>query len=140
MSQEAFYPSIPVLGRSVDYFKLRASRGVLGNEDIGDYGFSAPIEQNLNYLFGSNVVSSGATQITLANPNIRWQSNRETNVGLDLGLFQSRLTVTLDYYVSTSGGLLVDAPIPSSLGVVGTPVVNAGTIRNTGLEPAATPR
>src|SRR5439155_1392024 len=102
MSQEAFYPSIPVLGRSVDYFKLRASRGVLGNEDIGDYGFSAPIEQNLNYLFGSNVVSSGATQITLANPNIRWQSNRETNVGVDLGLFDDRLTVTGDYYVSTS--------------------------------------
>src|SRR5439155_3556645 len=92
---------------------------------------SAPINQGLNYLFGSNVVASGATQLTLANPNIRWQSNRETNVGVDLGLFQGRLTVTMDYYVSTSGGLLVDAPIPSSLGVVGTPVVNAGTIRNT---------
>ena len=146
MSQEAFYPSIPVLGRSVDYFKLRASRGVLGNEDIGDYGFSAPIEQNLNYLFGSNVVSSGATQITLANPNIRWQSNRETNVGVDLGLFDDRLTVTGDYYVSTSEGLLVAAPIPWSLGVgapgrpAGIPVVNAGTIRNTGFELSATHR
>src|SRR5438270_1868929 len=140
MSQEPFYRSIPVLGRDVDYFKLRASHGVLGNQDIGNYRFSAPIVQGLNYLFGSSVVASGATQLTLANPNIRWQSNRETNVGVDLGLFQSRLTVTMDYYVSTSGGLLVEAPIPSSLGVVGTPVVNAGTIRNTGLELAATHR
>src|SRR5205823_430573 len=140
LSQEPFYPSIPLLGRDVDYFKLRVSHGVLGNQDIGDYRYSAPIVQGLNYLFGSSVVASGATQLTLANPNIRWQSNRETNVGVDLGLFQSRLTVTLDYYVSTSGGLLVDAPIPSSLGVVGTPVVNAGTIRNTGFELAATHR
>jgi len=140
LSQEPFYPSIPLLGRDVDYFKLRVSHGVLGNQDIGDYRFSAPINQGLNYLFGSNVVASGATQLTLANPNIRWQSNRETNVGVDLGLFQSRLTVTMDYYVSTSGGLLVEAPIPSSLGVVGTPVVNAGTIRNTGFELAATHR
>ena len=121
-------------------FKLRVSHGVLGNQDIGDYRFSAPINQGLNYLFGSNVVASGATQLTLANPNIRWQSNRETNVGVDLGLFESRLTVTMDYYVSTSDGLLVEAPIPGSLGVVGTPVVNAGTIRNTGFELAATHR
>ncbi len=146
LSQEPFYPSIPLLGRGVGYLKLRASYGVLGNEDIGDYRFSAPIEQNLNYLFGSNVVSSGATQITLANPNIRWQSNRETNVGVDLGLFNDRLTITADYYVSTSSGLLVEAPIPWSLGtgapgrVGGIPVVNAGTIRNTGFELAATHR
>src|SRR5204862_7814489 len=84
--------------------------------------------------------ASGATQLTLANPNIRWQSNRETNLGVDLGLFQSRLTVTMDYYISTSGGLLVQAPIPSSLGVTGIPFVNAGTIRNTGFELAATHR
>src|SRR2546421_3092438 len=140
MSQEPFYPSIPLLGRDVDYFKLRMSHGVLGNQDIGDYRFSAPIGQGLNYLFGSNAVASGATQLTLANPAIRWQSNRETNVGVDLGLFQSRLTVTMDYYVSTSDGLLVDAPIPWSLGVLGNPVVNAGTIRNTGFELAATHR
>src|SRR5438045_6506910 len=46
----------------------------------------------------------------------------------------------MDYYRSTSGGLLVDAPIPRSLGVVGNPVVNAGTIRNSGFELAATHR
>ena len=140
MSQEPFYPSIPVLGRNVDYLKLRVSHGVLGNQDIGNYRFSAPIAQGLNYLFGSNVVASGATQLTLANPNIRWQSNRETNIGVDLGLFESRLTVTMDYYVSTSDGLLVQAPIPPSLGVTEFPVVNAGTIRNTGFELAATHR
>src|SRR5439155_788294 len=85
-------------------------------------------------------LSNGATQITLANPNIRWQSNRETNIGVDLGLLNDRLSVTADYYVSTSSGLLVAAPIPWSLGVVGVPVVNAGTIRNTGFELAATHR
>src|SRR5205085_3683259 len=101
---------------------------------------SAPIAQGLNYLFGSNVVASGATQLTLANPNIRWQRNRETNIGVDLGLFESRLTVTMDYYVSAWDGLLVQAPIPPSVGVTEVPVVNAGTIRNTGFELAATHR
>src|SRR2546421_10446088 len=140
VSQEPFYRSIPVLGRDVDYFKLRVSHGGLGNQDIRNYGVSAPIAQGLNYLFGSNVVASGATQLTLANPSIRWQSNRQTNVGVDLGLFQSRLTVSMDYYISTSGGLLVQAPIPWSLGVTGIPFVNAGTIRNTGFELGATHR
>ena len=128
------------------FVKLRASHGVLGNQDIGDYRFSAPIEQNLNYLFGPNAVSSGATQITLANPNIRWQSNRQTNLGLDAGLFGDRLGITADYYVSDSDGLLVEAPIPWSLGTgapgreAGIPVVNAGSVRNTGFELGATHR
>jgi TonB-dependent starch-binding outer membrane protein SusC len=145
MSEEGFYESLPVLGRGVGYFKLRASHGVLGNQDIGDYRFSDPVELNLNYLFGT-VVNSGATQITLANPNIRWQSNRQTNIGLDLGLLDDRLAVTADYYISDSDGLLVEAPIPWSLGVgapgrdAGIPVVNAGSIRNTGFELGATHR
>jgi hypothetical protein len=133
MSEEGFYESLPLLGRGVGYFKLRASHGVLGNQDIGDYQFSAPIVQNLNYLFGPDV-NSGATQLTLANPGIRWQSNRTTNIGLDAGLLDDRLTVTADYYISDSDGLLVQAPIPWSLGAGAAPFVNAGSIRNTGFE------
>jgi TonB-linked SusC/RagA family outer membrane protein len=140
ISEEDFYGGVPFLGDRIDYLKLRASTGVLGNQDIGNYAFAAPIEQNLNYLFGDDDVLAGATQLSLANPNIRWQSNRQTNVGLDLSLLNDRLEFTTDYYISESDGLLVNAPIPWSLGAVGSPVVNAGSIRNSGLELSSTYR
>ncbi len=137
ISKEGFYNQLPIFGTHVDYMKLRASYGVLGNQDIGDYQYAAPIVTNLNYIF-AGAVNSGATQLSLANPNIKWQSNKEKNIGLDLGLFEDRLTVTADYYISDSDGLLVSAPIPWSLGASGSPVVNAGSIRNKGFEFGAT--
>jgi TonB-linked SusC/RagA family outer membrane protein len=144
MSDEGFYKSIPVLNRAVDYLKIRASTGTLGNQDIGDYQFNAPILLNQNYIFGGQV-ARGATQLSLANPNIRWQSNKQTNIGLDFGLMDDRITFSADRYTSTSSGLLVSAPIPWSLGssqlvpdypfvVPQNPVVNAGAVRNTGFE------
>ena len=132
VSEEGFYKSVPML-RGADFLKLRASYGVLGNQDIGDYAYSAPIQSNQNYMF-SGGVNAGATQVALANPNIRWQSNRQGDVGIDLGFMQDRMSVTADYYRSTSDGLLVNAPLPWSLGATGTPVVNAGSVRNTGFE------
>ena len=144
MSDEGFYRGIPLLGRAVDYLKIRASTGTLGNQDIGDYQFSSPIIQNQNYMFGSNVVP-GSTQLSLANPNIRWQNNKQTNIGFDFGLMEDQVTLSADHYTSTSNGLLVTAPIPWSLGssvqipgypfvVPQNPVVNAGSVRNTGFE------
>lgn len=133
ISEEGFYRGSR-LARAMDFLKLRASTGVLGNQDIGDYQFAAPIQPNVNYLFGGNAVNGGAIQLSLANPNIRWQSNRQTNVGLDLGFFRSSLTFTVDWYQSQSDGLLVNAPLPWSLGALGNPVVNAGAVRNRGFE------
>jgi hypothetical protein len=132
VSEEGFYKSIPFLS-SAGFFKLRASTGVLGNQDIAAYAYSAPITSNQNYLLGGNV-QPGATQVALANPNIKWQSNRQSDVGLDLGFMQDRMTLTADYYVSQSDGLLVSAPLPWSLGATGTPIVNAGSVRNAGVE------
>jgi TonB-linked SusC/RagA family outer membrane protein len=132
LSEEGFYKAVPLL-RQAEFFKLRASLGVLGNQDIGDYAYSAPIQSNQNYLF-NGVVNPGATQIALANPNIKWQSNRQWDVGLDLGFMQDRVSMTADYYSSRSDGLLVNAPLPWSLGATGTPVVNAGSVENKGFE------
>jgi TonB-linked outer membrane protein, SusC/RagA family len=132
VSDEGFYKSMPLIS-GIQYFKIRASTGTLGNQDIGDYQFAAPINTNLNYPFNGTIVA-GATQLSLANPNIKWQSNKQTNIGIDLGLMDDRLTFNADRYTSTSNGLLVTAPIPVSLGATGNPVVNAGSVRNTGFE------
>jgi TonB-linked SusC/RagA family outer membrane protein len=135
-TSEPFYQRIPLLGKA-NYLKVRGSYGELGNQDIGDYQFEAPINTNINYQFG-NTVNNGAIQLSLASPNIKWQSNKQYNFGTDWGLLGDRLTVTTDLYQATSEGLLVNAPLPWSLGASGNPVVNAGSIRNTGLEIGAT--
>ncbi|MDB4878778.1 MAG: TonB-dependent outer membrane protein SusC/RagA [Gemmatimonadetes bacterium] len=136
VSDEGFFRSVPLLGNA-GFLKLRASTGTLGNQDIGDYRYAAPLEQNrLGYPFGGGVLG-GATQTALANEDIRWQSNRQSNAGLDLSMMDERLTLSVDAYRSTSTGLLVSAPLPWSLGVPDrnlAPVVNAGSMRNSGVE------
>lgn len=140
LSEEGFYASIPLLGRYVDFFKLRASYGNLGNQDIGDYAYAAAIRANIGYPFGGGGIFPGSTQLDLANPNIKWQDNTQFNAGVDLNLLNYRLSVTADYYVSESGGLLVQAPLPWSVGSGAAPYVNAGTIRNSGFELGASYR
>ncbi len=137
VSEEGFFRSIPWVSRA-NYVKLRASTGTLGNQDIGDYGYTVPIGQNrLGYQFGGDVLP-GASQLALANPNLKWQENRQDNVGLDISLLDERLLITADAYRSRSNGLLVRAPLPWSLGVgedaSRLPYVNAGSMRNSGSE------
>jgi len=146
LSEEDFYGSIPLLGTAADYMKLRASYGSLGNQDIGDFQYQARIIGNQSYPFGGGI-ATGATQIRLSNPDIRWQDQTQTNFGVDFSLLDNALNLNVDYYISKSDGLLVEAPIPRSLGSGWTqgvdntfggntlpPTVNAGSIRNTGFE------
>ena len=137
-SEEGFFKAIPLLNRA-DFLKLRASTGVLGDQNIGDFAFVAPIVSNINYIFNGTVVS-GAIQQALANPNLKWQGNRSSNLGLDLAVLGNTLNITADYYKNTSNQLLVSAPIPPDLGSSTNPVVNAGSVRNAGMELGLTHR
>jgi TonB-linked SusC/RagA family outer membrane protein len=140
LSEESFFKSLPLNGY-VDYLKLRASYGVLGNQNIGDYAFSAPIDQNLNYISNGTILS-GATQFALANPDLRWESKTSQNFGFDMGLLDDRLSATVDYYVAKSTDLLVNAPLSWLLGADPnrSPAVNAGSVRSSGFELGLTHR
>jgi TonB-dependent starch-binding outer membrane protein SusC len=131
-SEEGFFKSIPLINRA-DFLKLRASTGVLGDQNIGDFAFIAPIVSNINYIFNGTVVG-GAIQQALANPNLKWQGNHSSNLGMDLALLGNTLNITADYYKNTSNQLLVAAPIPPDLGSSTNPIVNAGSVRNAGVE------
>lgn len=133
VSEESFFDAIPAVGRYVDFFKLRASYGSLGNDEIADFGYAAAIASNISYLFG-NTIATGSTQLELANPDVRWQDQTATNVGVDFSVLDGGLTINADYYTTESGGLLVQAPIPWSLGSTSAPFVNAGTVKNRGFE------
>jgi len=131
-SEERFFRAIPLIGRA-DFVKFRASTGILGDQNIGDFAYIAPISSNVNYILNGTVVS-GAIQQALANSSLRWQGNRSSDIGVDIGLLNNTLTFTADYYKNTSNQLLVSAPIPPSLGSNVNPVVNAGSVRNAGME------
>ena len=125
----------------INFLKLRASYGTLGNQDFADYQYSSSIVcggfglGGTGYPLGpTQTVRPGCIQRSLSNPDIRWQENTEANFGVDLGVLDNLFSVTADYYTREAKGLLVQAPIPSSLGAVGAPFVNAGTMKNSGFE------
>ena len=133
VSDEPFYGSIPLLGRFAEYLKLRASYGTLGDQGIPNYQYAGLIASNHSYPLGvGGTIIPGAIQLNLANPAIRWQENTATNFGIDVGV--GAFTLTTDLFVNESGGLLVQPPLPSSLGARNGPFLNVGSIRNRGLE------
>ena len=138
VSEENFFRSVPGLNRA-GFLKLRASTGTLGNQDIGDYRTSVGIATNrLGYNFGNGDIAPGGTQLGLANANLKWQETQTNNIGLDLGMFEDRLTFSFDAYRTNVNDALLTPPVPWSLGtgedVNRGPSVNFGSLRNTGTE------
>lgn len=135
ISNEDFFGDF---SHAINRLKLRGSYGVLGNQEIGDYLYSAAIASNINYVTGADQHKwFGAIQTAFADPDIKWENTSTFNVGLDLGVWQDKLTFTADYFIKRSTDVLLNVPIPGSTGAVGNPVVNAGIITNHGLEASA---
>ncbi len=135
-ANEAFLRDVEWLGA----LKLRASWGQNGNENIGDFAYMATISTyGLTYPFGSQIptgsLSVGAAPTKLSNPDLKWETSEQTDLGLDIQLFGC-LNLTFDYYIKKTKDLLVTTPIPLMLGN-GFPTTNAGNVRNTGVEFAA---
>jgi TonB-linked SusC/RagA family outer membrane protein len=131
MNEDFFEP----LEKTFSNLKLRASYGVLGNQEIGDYQYSAAVASNINYVIGANQQRwFGSIQTAFASPNIKWETTKTSNFGIDAGFFGNKLNLTADYFVKKTTDVLLNVPIPGSAGSVSNPVVNAGTLRNNGVE------
>jgi TonB-linked SusC/RagA family outer membrane protein len=114
--------------------KLRGSYGELGNQNIGDYLYYATINPNIVYNFNAQPVVGGL-QTSVVAEDIRWETKTTGNVGFDATLFEGKFDFTAEYYRSTTTDILVGVPIPGSVGSLNlSPVVNAGSLRNTGFE------
>jgi TonB-linked SusC/RagA family outer membrane protein len=115
--------------------KLRGSWGRLGNDRIGDYLYQQTININSgNYNF-NNALASGATPGRIANPDIGWETTEQTNGGVDIEMFDSRLAFTGDVYNKRTSGILLAVPISSLVGQTA-PTQNAAAVQNTGWEAA----
>ena len=116
----------------VNHLKLRASYGVIGNQDIAPYSTLALMSQTTTY-FGSNTGVTGYWENTLATPNIKWEKTNQFDIGFDLGLWNNRLTLSLDYFDKRTTDALLSTRLPNYLG--GTSyLINAGEVSNRGLD------
>lgn len=130
VSDEAFMQAIP----AISFLKLRASYGVTGNAEIGDFSW-----QKVFTFVGYNAAIYGGIQggqfTSLGNRNLSWESTRQFNAGLDFGLLNNRISGNIDYYDKVSDGLLLDYSLGPLFGTINNIItVNLGSVRNRGLE------
>lgn len=112
--------------------KFRGSYGITGNQEIGNYNSLVLLGTVGDAVFdGDRFTSIGP--LNLANPDLKWEETSQFNVGLDFGLFNNRLSGTVDYYVKKTSDLLLRLPIPLTSGFS---VIqeNVGNTRNEGFE------
>ena len=99
----------------VSFAKLRASFGIIGNNNIGNYTSYALVNNTTNAVFG-NTVATGAVVTSLANPNLGWETTRQFDMGLDLGLFNDRIQFIYDFYTKRTTNLLYNVQVPQEAG------------------------
>ncbi|MBR5013079.1 MAG: TonB-dependent receptor [Bacteroidales bacterium] len=132
IDKEPFFNVDPQL---VSLLKLRASYGVLGNENIGDYQFMATMARgNYTYSFNGDKVTGSAIS-DYVNTAIKWEKKKTLDVGLDYAMYGGKLEFNADWYRSVSEDLLYSVPVPAEAGATnGTVTMNAATMVNSGLE------
>lgn len=119
---------------NLDMLKLRAGYGVLGNQEVGNYLYSADVNSNINYVVDGKTLWNGSFPKIFASPSIKWETTKMTNIGMDLVMFNNRFRATAEYYVKNTTDILLNVPIPISTGAANDPLKNAGEIRNKGFE------
>lgn len=129
-SQENFIKSLNIFSD----LKIRASWGITGNQAIQTYQTLSKISSGSNYPYnGGDGTDLGFYISSASNPDLRWESTTQVDVGLDFGLFNQRLTFTADYYDKTTKDLLMPRELPSFTGLTSI-IDNVGSLGNKGYE------
>ena len=120
---------------AIDQLKLRVSYGVAGNPSIQPYQSLTHLQSG-QYAFGSSI-GAAYYPSTLGNANLGWESTKQVDAGLDLGLWHDRLDFTADYYHKRTDDLLLQVDLPAESGYTSA-FLNAGAIQNKGVEVSGT--
>lgn len=143
-NRQAFFPSVSAGWKITDEtflqgiaekfgdIKLRGSWGQLGNQEIGLYQYLNAWSTNPN-VYGFNNLGQAGSSFAVGNRDIRWETSTMTNLGLDAALLNNKLTISWDYFVKNTTGILLNLPAPSLYGAT-PPVQNAGKVKNQGWE------
>jgi len=133
VAKENFFAQMP---RWWSGMKLRGSWGMNGNDRISDFAYMALVVGGSNYTFGrgeSETVVTGVRQSRLSNPDLKWETSQQTDVGLELSWLNNSLTFNFDYYHKVTKDMLMTALMPAYVGVE-EPWCNGGQMLNWGLE------
>ncbi len=123
VDREAFLQDV----QSISNLKVRASYGVVGNQEIGDYEYA------LNYTASQYDGSSSYSKSNASNKDLKWETTTSYNIGVDLGLWGHRLNIVADAYYKKTSDLLLEVPIGFQQGV-STQLRNVGNVVNKGVE------
>lgn len=129
-SEEEFIKNLDIFSD----LKFRGSWGKTGNQAIQPYQTLAAVGSGFNYPYlGDGSTSIGYQLTVAANPNLKWETTAQTDLGLDLGFFNQRLIATFDIYKKTTSDLLLNSQLPNYTGFASL-LSNVGSIENKGLE------
>ncbi|WP_343692124.1 TonB-dependent receptor [Chitinophaga sp.] len=128
LSNEAFWQF-----RAVNFLKLRASYGTLGNQNTALYPFASQVTFTNNYPVNNTNTGGGAINV-LGNPDLKWESTTTTDLGINASLFNSSLTFEADYFSRNTKDILTQINNPLTLGVLNPTIVNAASVVNKGWE------
>ncbi|MCF8357459.1 MAG: TonB-dependent receptor [Prolixibacteraceae bacterium] len=130
LSEEAFIKNIPVISN----LKLRASYGTAGNNRIDDFLWTTTYSVSSSKAYFLNEKEQPYFYpSSLANPNLKWETTTTRNIGIDLGLFNSRLNTSVELYLNTTSDLLIENEIPDVSGF-DVQMQNIGRTSNRGVE------
>jgi len=118
---------------NISKLKIRAGYGAIGNQNIGLYAYCDRYAPKYYYTFGGKSYN-GYTQTTLGNTDLKWETSNQLNVGVDMDFKNGLYGFSLDYYYKMTNDMLVQAPLPPSVGDASTPWINSGNVLNTGVD------
>lgn len=135
VSEEKFFKPLQSV---ISMLKIRGSYGTTGNQNFDDYQYAAAISNSLDYAFGnkdeSTDINYGSIQTAYANVDVKWETTKQLNLGLDMAFLDSRLTSTIDIYKTTKKDMLLPLQIPLSTGSTENVILNVGDMENKGIE------
>jgi TonB-linked SusC/RagA family outer membrane protein len=134
VDKEEFFDSMESI---ISLFKIRASAGQLGNQEIGNYPWSSTYGSGYNYVFGggySQDLALGYAVLNRGNSLIRWETTTQYDGGFDATFFRNKIALTADYFLKITDDMLIEAPVSAIGGSSSPPYINAGKIQNQGVE------
>jgi TonB-linked SusC/RagA family outer membrane protein len=130
-SDESFFNS-----KAITFFKVRTSYGISGNDQIANFAYRALLNGEGDYVFNNSIVQ-GVAIGTPSNPDLKWETTRQFNIGIDLQL-SNIIDISANYFVKNTNDLLFQPAVSSLIGSYGPggypPYVNAGDVSNKGVE------
>lgn len=127
ISKENFMENI----NPINFLKLRASWGQVGNQNVGFYPFANTLSQTTYFFNGQP--NRGVQTAGAPNPNLTWETKSSTNIGLEARLFRNLLEINLEVFKERTSDILLALPLPTTFGQA-EPVQNAGVVDNKGWE------